>query len=926
MNIEQKNTLFVISLVLVVLLGVAGATFLLIQEHVSTMIRDDLLRARNVFLQAQSNRFDNLLTVSRSVREEPGLIAATLTGDIATVRSMLDDLYPRPGAAFMAVYLDTGPGGVAGAGDKPHYTSSQVLGSTALTDLVRELAHSEDNAVYGNVLLFDNWLQLMAVPIENPLGGRVGVLVIGNTFDDEDLRQLRQLVYADMAIFSGSTLLFSTIPNLQAHLHRLSVMSSKRDLVSFEIDGDRYSGRILPVKHMMDDEEKVAKVLLTASHSRYWQPYRELGESALYFSVLILMIAALFGIWISRRMLTRPVRLLAVATRAIAQGDLNQKVPVKRNDEFGQLTQSFNAMLDSLNASRSDLLSSRHRFRDFAASSSDWLWETDAAGRFIFVSSSVSRILGIPPEHWTGKTLTEVFPQASINELARLLSSGKVDAQGFKEIELWVTTADAGQRCLRMNGVPVIADKRFNGYRGTARDISKSKSDEKRMVILANQDHLTGLSNRRRFIEDLNYEIRRVERHGQLGVLLLIDLDHLKLVNDTAGHAAGDQIIVQVAGLLKRASRDQDLLARISGDEFALAFAAMNQKQGTDKARQLLELISELKPRYGGRALNISASIGVVTFPADGKVPVELLAKADAAMGVAKTSGRNRVHMYNECDMMRERMDNQLVWKDHLLNAMDRGDLVLVYQPIVSVRGGNTHHYEVLVRLRAQGGGLISPGKFIPAAEQFGLIQRLDREVLTRAIRCLADLPLNQRDIGFSINLSGLSIGDKALYPLIEQEVRQAGIDPGRITFEVTETAACEQLNSAVEFIQKIRQLGCRVSLDDFGVGFSSFSYLKHLRADILKIDGSFIRDIHSNNADQLFVKALVDVARGMGMQTIAEFVENEQVYDRVSSLGVDYVQGYYLGKPQLELQAAKNVAQADIIIRQAPRAVAGPA
>lgn len=918
MNIEQKNTLFVISLVLVVLIGVAGATFLLIREHISTMIRDDLQRAQNVFLEAQRNRFDSLLTVSRSAREEPSLIAATLTGDIETVRGMLDDLYPRPGADFMAVYLDTGPGGVAGAGDKPHYTSAQVLNSTTLTDLVRELIHGEDNVVYGNALLFDSWLQLMAVPIENPLGGRAGVLVVGKAFEKKDLQQLRQLVYADMAVFSGSTLLSSTIPNLQAHLYRLNVMPGNKDMVSFDIDGEGYSGRTLQVKHMAGDDESVAKVLLTARHSRYWQPYRELGESALYFSLLILMIAALFGVWISRRTLTRPVRLLAVATRAIAQGDLNQKVPVRRKDEFGQLTQSFNAMLDSLNTSRSDLERSRHRFRDFAASSSDWLWETDSAGRFIFVSGSVDTILGVPPEQWNGKTLAEVFPQASINELARLLGSGTVETQGFKEIELWVTTPDAEQRCLRMNGVPVIANKKFKGYRGTARDISKSKSDEKRMVILANQDHLTGLSNRRRFIEDLNHEIRRVERHGHLGVLLLIDLDHLKLVNDTAGHAAGDQIIVQVSGLLKRVSREQDLLARISGDEFALAFAAMNREQGTDKAKQLLERISELKPHYGGRALNISASIGVVTFPVDGKMPVELLAKADAAMGVAKTSGRNRVHMYNECDMMRERMDNQLVWKDRLLEAMERGGLVLVYQPIVSVKGGNTHHYEVLVRLRAQDGRLISPGKFIPAAEQFGLIQQLDREVLTRAIRCLAELPPDQRDVGFSINLSGLSIGDKALYPLIEQEVRQAGIEPGRITFEVTETAACEQLDSAVEFIQKIRQLGCRVSLDDFGVGFSSFSYLKHLRADILKIDGSFIRDIHSNNADQLFVKALVDVARGMGMQTIAEFVENEQVYDRVRSLGVDYVQGYYLGKPQLELQTAKKVTQPCIIIQQA--------
>jgi EAL domain-containing protein (putative c-di-GMP-specific phosphodiesterase class I) len=331
----------------------------------------------------------------------------------------------------------------------------------------------------------------------------------------------------------------------------------------------------------------------------------------------------------------------------------------------------------------------------------------------------------------------------------------------------------------------------------------------------------------------------------------------------------------------------------------------MDEAQGIEKAQVLLERINSLKPRYGGRTLNISASIGLVTFPSQGRVPVELLAKADAAMSSAKTTGRNRVHVYNETDMMRERMDNQLVWKDRLLEALEKDLLQLVFQPIVAVAGGQVSHYEVLVRMRERDGTLIAPGKFIPAAEQFGLVQRLDQQIVSKAVRCLADLPRELDPIGLSINLSGLSVGSSEMYQCIEREVREAGVEPSRITFEITETAACEQLDSAIEFIQRIRQLGCNVSLDDFGVGFSSFSYLKHLRADILKIDGSFIRDIHNNNADQLFVKALVDVARGMGMRTIAEFVENEQVFDRVRSLGVDYVQGYYLGKPQPTLGAA---------------------
>ena len=901
MNIEQKNTLFIVGLVLVVLLSVGVLAYFLVSDHVRNSVRGDLERAHKVFIEAQKTSFGNLVTIARSARAEPSLIAATLTGDIATVRGMLDDLYPRPGANFMAIYLDTGPGGMAAAGDKPHFTAPQVLNSKALVGLVKRLTRG-DPLVYGNALLYDTLLQLVAMPIENPLGGRIGALLIGRQFTQADLDALHQLVQADMAIYSGNTVLLSTIPGLSGRFAGLGG-GSTNGIVNFDFGGESYSARLLPVFNQVGSRDEAARVLLAVPHSRYWAPYRILGQNALFFSVLILMVAALLGIVVSRNTLTRPIQLLARATQAIASGDLTHKVKIRRRDELGQLTNSFNTMLNALNASRSELEKSRRRFHDFADSSSDWLWETDRAARFTYVSSSVSDTLAIRADKLLGKTLHSVFPGSSLGELVSLLRPAGTPVI-FKDVEVWVTTLQGDQHCLRLNGVPIVsASGKFKGYRGTARDITKLKQDERRMVILANQDHLTGLENRRRFLLDLNHEIRRIERHGQVGVLVLIDLDHLKLVNDTAGHAAGDQIIVQVAGLLKRASREQDLLARVSGDEFAIAYAAMDEQQGLEKAQQILAQISALKPRYGGRTINISASIGVVTFPRHGVVPVELLAKADAAMSSAKQSGRNRVQFYDEAEMMRERMDTQLVWRDRLLEALDNDGLELVYQPIVAVASGKVHHYEVLVRLRDEDGTLVAPGKFIPAAEQFGFIQRVDRVIVSKAIRTLAALPPEQAEVGFAINLSGMSVGDHEVFALIQRELAESGLDPRRVMFEITETAACEQLNNAIEFIQKVRQLGCQVALDDFGVGFSSFSYLKHLRADVLKIDGSFIRDIHNNNADQLFVKALVDVARGMGMRTTAEFVENEHVYERVRGLGVDYVQGYYLGKPASGLQ-----------------------
>lgn len=902
MNIEQKNTLFIVSLVLAVLVCVAGASYLLVREHVKTNIVNDIDRAGQVFVQAQEQRFKRLTSVAGSLSEEPSLVAAALTGDIATVRGMLDNLFKRAGIDSVAVYLSTGPGGVTGVGHEPHYTSTQFLSSEPVMALVRRLIDGEP-VVFGNVLLSDSWMQLAAVPINNPLGGHIGVLLVSQRFSTPDLQSLQQLVYADIAIFFGDQLLISSIPDLNDSLDALNSLEATDKNQQVSIGQKQYGARILLAKNNASSNQAPVKILLAAPYERYWGPFKALGKNALYFSLIILLMAALIGISVSRRTLTRPIRLLARATQAIANGDMQHQVNVDRSDELGQLGHSFNIMLGVVNSSQSELEHNRQRFRDFAASSSDWLWETERSGHFTFVSSSVSETLDMAAENWLGRTPTEVFPGANLDELMRVLRGGDdKKPRGFKDIEIWVHVPGGGQHCLRLNGVPVFKDQSFKGYRGSVRDITKLKQDEKRMVVLANQDHLTGLDNRRRFLQELGHEVRRVERQSQLGVLLLLDLDHLKLINDTAGHAAGDQIIVQVAGLLKRASREQDFVARISGDEFAVAYSAMGAQQGMDKANEILERINALKPRYGGRVLNITASVGLVTFPEQGKVPIELMAKADAAICAAKSMGRNRVHFYDESDMMRERMDRQMVWKDRLLEVIEHDSLQLVFQPIVSVASGKVHHYEVLARMLETDGSLIVPDKFIPAAEQFGLIQRVDRQIVTKAIRRLADLPAKMADIGFAINLSGLSVGRQDIYELIEREVREAGVEPSRITFEITETAACEQMSSAMDFIQKVRQLGCQVSLDDFGVGFSSFSYLKHLRADILKIDGSFIRDIHNNNADQLFVKALVDVARGMGMQTIAEFVENEQVYQRVSALGVDYVQGYYLGKPCQQL------------------------
>jgi diguanylate cyclase (GGDEF)-like protein/PAS domain S-box-containing protein len=895
MNIGQKNALFVLVLVMLVLCGVTLSGYLLIRNHVQAEIERDLARAQRVFVEAQKHAFDRMVTNARGMAREPSLLAAALTADAGTVRGMLEDLYPRPGIDLLAVYLGTGTGSAVAEGRKPHFTSPQVLASAPLQQLLRQVTGGTP-AAYGNALVFDTFLRLAAIPIQSPIGGAIGVLVIGEEIDQSAVDEYKQLVRAEVALFSGNVLLGSTLP-AGVDLQQLGYAGDDRRPLEISAGAETYIGHIYAVRGN-DASTTVAHVLLAHSSDGYWAPYRQLGHTGMLISALILLIALLVGISISRFTLTRPIMALAEATRHIAAGDLNYQVRIRRRDELGQLADSFNSMLADLSTSRAELEHNRQRFHDFAESSSDWLWEADHQGRFVYVSPGVTDTLAMNPEEFLGRTLAQVFPRDDVGEITSRLRCGAGKCFPFKEIETSITLADGSRRHLRFNGMPITGEAGAQGYRGTARDVSKTKQDEERLVVLANQDQLTGLANRRRFLIDLAHEIRHAQSRNRGGVLMLIDLDHLKMINDTAGHAVGDDLIVQIAGVLKRLARNEDLVARVSGDEFAIAFPDMDAIQGKDKAAVVLEAIGECRPVYQGRALNVSASIGLVSFPERGGDAVELLAKADTAMYMAKDAGRNRVKLFVEGDMSRERMGTQLAWRSRIVEALDNDLFELAFQPIAALVDGDVHHFETLVRMRDRDGGSLMPGNFIPTAEQFGLIGQVDRAILSKALRQLAALPPELSTVGISINLSGMSVGDEEVFELIDSELRETGIDPKRVTFEVTETAACEQMAKAAEFIARIRALGCCISLDDFGVGFSSFSYLKNLHVDTLKIDGSFIRDIARSRDDQLFVKALVDVARGMGIRTIAEFVENADTVEILRRLGVDYVQGYFVGRP----------------------------
>ena len=896
MNIESKNTLFVVALLLAVLGGVSLIAYVLVSDHVHQEIRADLLRAQRVFVELQKNDFGHMVSTARAVAAEPALVAAVLTADTKTISGMLEDLFTRPDVDLLAVYLDTTTSGVVAEGSKPHFTAPQVLVSPPITAMVHEVARGSE-ATFGNVMAYTGLMRLAAVPVKSPLGGRIGVLLLGVEVNQGEILRLQQLIGAEVTVFAGSSVLGTTLPKPPKSVAEWAGSDRLDHLVETQSAGSTYYGLVFPILSGFDKRE-AARIMLAHSGHEQWAPYVILAQNAGYLSLLILLVAALAGISTSRAWLTRPIKTLAAAARAIGAGNLHVVVEEERSDELGELAHSFNEMLRQLNSSRAEIDLSQQRFRDFADASSDWLWETDADGRFTYLSSGISGIHDLRPNELLGRTLAELFPLDDVSRPMLLLGSGGA-ARAFKDIEIWVTSTEGKRQSLSLNAIPVHNKGVFAGFRGTARDTTTAKHDEEKLLFLANQDHLTGLSNRRRFMEDLGREISRAERRQTRGSLMLLDLDHFKLINDTAGHAAGDQVIVQVAALLRRLTRGEDSISRLSGDEFAITFPDMDLQDAVAKSQQILVHIAQLKPRQAGKVRNISASIGIALFPDHGTSAVELLAKADTAMYGAKNAGRNRSQLFREGDKALERMGSQVTWKERIHQALEDDLFVLSYQPIAPTTGEPAHHFEVLVRMQDGNGSEHMPGNFIPTAEQFGLIRELDLVIVRKAIRELARLPISDHAISFSINLSGLSLGDPEVLQLIEEEIKASGVYPARVTFEMTETAACENMSVAVDFVNRIRQLGCRISLDDFGVGFSSFSYLKHLRVDMIKIDGSFIRNIHSSAEDQLFVKSLVDVARGMGIRTTAEYVESAEALATVHSLGVDFAQGYYIGRPR---------------------------
>ncbi|MFT5349399.1 MAG: diguanylate cyclase (GGDEF)-like protein/PAS domain S-box-containing protein [Gammaproteobacteria bacterium] len=519
--------------------------------------------------------------------------------------------------------------------------------------------------------------------------------------------------------------------------------------------------------------------------------------------------------------------------------------------------------------------------------------------KFLEVNAGARNNLDYSMAELSMMTPVDIQPEHSAESFNELVEPLRTDA---KEEVVFQTTHRRKDATL----YPVEVHLQISSYRSQPAfiafvlDITERKQAEEKLSFQASHDALTGLVNRREFERRAERLLSTIRQDQDEHALCYMDLDQFKVVNDTCGHHAGDELLRQLGTILQDTVRKRDTLARLGGDEFGVLMEHCSLKQARRVARSLQKAIQDYQFTWEGQSFRVGVSMGLVAITEATPSLTELMQQADAACYMAKDKGRNRIHVHHADDSELAQRHGEMQWVTRIQQALEEKRFCLYAQAIVPLDNSQDTHYELLVRMVDEKGTLIPPGAFLPAAERYNLIVDIDRWVIEQAITLLTQNPVFQQQIQFiSINLSGLSLTTPGVLNFITRQLADSGIEAHKLCFEITETAAIANLSTASTFIATLKELGCRFALDDFGSGLSSFAYLKNLPVDYLKIDGMFVKDIVDDPIDHAMVKSINEIGHVMGMQTIAEFVENDEIKGMLREIGVNYAQGYGVGKPQ---------------------------
>jgi diguanylate cyclase (GGDEF)-like protein/PAS domain S-box-containing protein len=578
------------------------------------------------------------------------------------------------------------------------------------------------------------------------------------------------------------------------------------------------------------------------------------------------------------------VRQINVAARAMRTAS-GLRYNVFAHDATGEL------------ATQAALAASERRFRGAVEASPIGMATASIAGRIDRVNEAFCTLLGRDEVDLVGTQIEQLVEPGDREREVPMLRSLLAREIEHYHLECRFRHGAGDQLWTQMH-VTVLDDEagRPHALMVQLLDITERRRFEAQLQHLADHDPLTGLLNRRGLAAALAHHVDHCARYGPDGALMLLDLDGFKYVNDTHGHDAGDELVVSVAQVIQHRLRTTDTVARLGGDEFAILLPKVDVGQSELVADSILKAVATVTLRGDDGARPVTASIGIARFDDSGVSADEVLTNADLAMYDAKEMGRNRYSHYSTDEHHQPRIKSRMKWLDRIAHALDNDGLLLEAMPILDLSTNRVDEYELLLRMRGDDGSLIPPATFLYIAERFELIGRIDGWVAAQAIDLLAEI--DDAGLSLAINVSGKSITDPALLGVIDDRLRATGADPARLTVELTETAAVADILAARRFASAISELGCRLALDDFGAGFGSFYYLKHLPFDVLKIDGEFVKHCARERTDQHIVRSLASLASGMGKRTVAEFTADAATLAMVRELGVDAAQGYQIGLP----------------------------
>jgi diguanylate cyclase (GGDEF)-like protein/PAS domain S-box-containing protein len=677
---------------------------------------------------------------------------------------------------------------------------------------------------------------------------------------------------------------------------------------AYQVTDVRYLGDYLEVFSPLNYRGRQYGVVyvrfsLSSYQARMQRYYKLIFLLAPVLVLLTLVVAARF-----QRSFSEPVQRLAQAfAKVSATGDYSLRVGTREKNEVGQLFEGFNRMLEQIQQTTETLEQTRNRLNVTLESIIDGVVACDEQGRLYYINSSAERMLQLRFEQVRGRSVIDVVnmvregdPDVRIPVCQRAMwEAREIQAEpgitllntSGEEIPVSVTAAPMWDRSGSVVGAVMVI-----------RDVTEAQRMAKELSYQARHDSLTGLVNRSEFERIVNLELARARVKEQNCVLLYLDLDQFKVVNDTSGHIAGDQLLKQLAAILSDELRNSDVLARLGGDEFGVFLIGCNTEVAHQIAENLRRAVTEFRFVWDNNTFVVGVSIGMVEVDEQISSVMDLLSVADVACYAAKDAGRNRIELYRRDDTDAQRRYSEVQWVSRIVRGLEENRFRLYRQNIVPLDAGTEtgEHFEVLIRMLDEDGKLVPPGAFFPAAERYGVTPNIDRWVLRNVLTWLNDNPAERRNLGLCcINVSGHTLADEHFLAYVEAQLDTFSLPAEKLCFEITETAAIANLAVAKRFISTLKARGCQFALDDFGSGLSSFAYLKNLDVDYLKIDGMFVRDMVDDPIDRAMVKSINEIGQVMGMKTIAEFVENDEIREQLVDIGVDYAQGYGIHKPE---------------------------